>query len=130
MKQLKASEILEKYGIGSEVWSVTSFNLLRKNGMEIERINQLNPLDESKLNYVEECFIDNDIPTIAATDYMRAYAEQIRPYISGQYATLGTDGYGRSDSRKTLRGFFEVDSESITRSAIYLSFSRKFYFTR
>jgi pyruvate dehydrogenase E1 component len=121
-ESIKASDILKKYGIGSEIWSVTSFNLLRKNGMEIERYNQLNPLDESKLTYVEECFIDGDIPIIAATDYMRAYAEQIRPYISGQYATLGTDGYGRSDSRKTLRGFFEVDSESIARCAIYLLF--------
>ena len=121
-ESIKASDILKKYGIGSEIWSVTSFNLLRKNGMEIERHNQLNPLDESKRSYVEECFIDGDIPIIAATDYMRAYAEQIRPYISGQYATLGTDGYGRSDSRKTLRGFFEVDSESIARCAIYLLF--------
>ncbi len=121
-ESIKASDILKKYGIGSEIWSVTSFNLLRKNGMEIERHNQLNPLDESKRSYVEECFIDSDIPIIAATDYMRAYAEQIRPYISGQYATLGTDGYGRSDSRKTLRGFFEVDSESIARCAIYLLF--------
>ena len=121
-ESIKASDILKKYGIGSEIWSVTSFNLLRKNGMEIERYNQLNPLDESKRSYVEECFIDGDIPIIAATDYMRAYAEQIRPYISGQYATLGTDGYGRSDSRKTLRGFFEVDSESIARCAIYLLF--------
>ncbi len=121
-ESIKASDILKKYGIGSEIWSVTSFNLLRKNGMEIERYNQLNPLDESKRSYVEECFIDGDIPIIAASDYMRAYAEQIRPYISGQYATLGTDGYGRSDSRKTLRGFFEVDSESIARCAIYLLF--------
>ena len=121
-ESIKASDILKKYGIGSEIWSVTSFNLLRKNGMEIERYNQLNPLDESKRSYVEECFIDGDIPIIAATDYMRAYAEQIRPYISAQYATLGTDGYGRSDSRKTLRGFFEVDSESIARCAIYLLF--------
>ena len=75
---------------------------------------------------MEECFIDNDIPTIAATDYMRAYAEQIRPYIRCQYLTLGTDGYGRSDSRKTLRDFFEVDSESITRSAIYLLFQENY----
>ena len=124
-ESIKASEILKQYDIDSEVWSVTSFNLLRKNGMEIERLNQLNPLDE-KNTYVEECFIDNDIPTIAATDYMRAYAEQIRPYIRGQYLTLGTDGYGRSDSRKTLRDFFEVDSESITRSAIYLLFQENY----
>ena len=97
-ESLKASEILKKYNIESEVWSVTSFNLLRKDGMEVERQNQLNPLNKKKLTYVEECF-EESIPTIAATDYMRSYAEQIRPYILGQYITLGTDGYGRSDSR-------------------------------
>ena len=81
-ESLKASEILKKYNIESEVWSVTSFNLLRKDGMEIERQNQLNPLNKKKLTYVEECF-EQSIPTIAATDYMRSYAEQIRPYILG-----------------------------------------------
>ena len=109
---LKASDILKKYDIESEIWSVTSFNLLRKNGMEIERINQLDPLN-TRLTYVEECFGDDDIPVIAASDYMRAYAEQIRPYIHNDYTTLGTDGYGRSDSRKNLRKFFEVDKEHI-----------------
>jgi len=123
---IKASEILKKYEIDSEIWSVTSFNLLRKNGMETERFNQLNPLDDTKLTYVEECFIDNDIPTIAATDYMRTYAEQIRPYIASQYATLGTDGYGRSDSRETLRDFFEVNAKSIARSSIYLLYQEDF----
>ena len=90
--------------------------------MEVERLNQLNPLDKKKDTYVERCFSGNKIPTIAATDYMRAYAEQIRPYIKGEYVTLGTDGYGRSDSRETLRDFFEVDSESISRAAIYILF--------
>ena len=123
---IKASEILKKYEIDSEIWSVTSFNLLRKNGMETERFNQLNPLDDTKLTYVEECFIDNDMPTIAATDYMRTYAEQIRPYIASQYATLGTDGYGRSDSRETLRDFFEVNAKSIARSSIYLLYQEDF----
>ena len=94
--------------------------------METERFNQLNPLEDKKLTYVEECFIDNDIPTIAATDYMRTYAEQIRPYITSQYATLGTDGYGRSDSRETLRDFFEVNDKSIARSSIYLLFQEKY----
>ena len=122
---IKALEILKKYEIDAEIWSVTSFNLLRKNGMETERFNQLNPLEDKKLTYVEECFIDNDIPTIAATDYMRTYAEQIRPYITSQYATLGTDGYGRSDSRETLRDFFEVNAKSIARSSIYLLFQEK-----
>ena len=122
---IKALETLKKYEIDAEIWSVTSFNLLRKNGMETERFNQLNPLKDKKLTYVEECFIDNDIPTIAATDYMRTYAEQIRPYITSQYATLGTDGYGRSDSRETLRDFFEVNAKSIARSSIYLLFQEK-----
>ena len=120
---LKASDILKKYDIESEIWSVTSFNLLRKNGMEIERINQLDPLN-TKLTYVEECFADDDIPVIAASDYMRAYAEQIRPYIHNDYTTLGTDGYGRSDSRKNLREFFEVNDLSISRAAIYSLFKK------
>ncbi len=124
-ESIKALEILKKYEIDAEIWSVTSFNLLRKNGMETERFNQLNPLEDKKLTYVEECFTDNDIPTIAATDYMRTYAEQIRPYITSQYATLGTDGYGRSDSRETLRDFFEVNAKSIARSSIYLLFQEK-----
>ena len=124
-ESLKASEILKKYNIESEVWSVTSFNLLRKDGMEVERQNQLNPLNKKKLTYVEECF-EESIPTIAATDYMRSYAEQIRPYISGQYITLGTDGYGRSDSRETLRDFFEVDADSITRAAVFALFQEKY----
>ena len=122
---IKASEILKGYEIDSEIWSVTSFNLLRKDGMETERFNQLNPLEDSKLTYVEQCFIEDDIPTIAATDYMRTYAEQIRPYITSQYATLGTDGYGRSDSRETLRDFFEVNAKSIARSSIYLLYQEK-----
>ena len=116
---IKAREILKKYDITAEVWSATSFNLLRKNGMEVERKNQLNPDKDFELSYVEQCFSDKDIPVIAATDYMRSYSEQIRPYIKSPYHTLGTDGYGRSDSRETLRDFFEVDSINISRSAIY-----------
>ena len=116
---LKAKDILFKFKIKAQVWSVTSFNLLRKDGMEIERYNQLNPSGKQKLTYVEECFSDSNVPVIAATDYMRSYAEQIRPYIHSSYTTLGTDGYGRSDSRQTLRDFFEVDSKSIARAAIY-----------
>jgi len=110
---------LFKFKIKAQVWSVTSFNLLRKDWMEIERYNQLNPSGKQKLTYVEACFSDSNVPVIAATDYMRSYAEQIRPYIHSSYTTLGTDGYGRSDSRQTLRDFFEVDSKSIARAAIY-----------
>ena len=118
-ESIKAAELLKKYDIKSEVWSATSFNLLRKDGMETERENQLNPTSEPKIPYVSECLNDKNLPIIATTDYMRSYAEQIRPYISSQYVVLGTDGFGRSDSREKLREFFEVDSSSIARAAAY-----------
>ena len=124
---IKAREILKKYNITAEVWSATSFNLLRKNGMEVERKNHLNPDKDSEFSYVEQCFSDKDIPVIAATDYMRSYSEQIRPYIKSPYHTLGTDGYGRSDSRETLRDFFEVDSTNISRSAIYALYKKNHF---
>ena len=78
-ESIKARDILSSYKIESEVWSVTSFNLLRKDGMEVERFNQLNPSSNEKKSYVEECFSINPIPVIASTDYMRSYADQIRP---------------------------------------------------
>jgi pyruvate dehydrogenase E1 component len=121
-ESIKAAELLKNYGIDSEVWSATSFNLLRKDGMEIERENQLNPTVEQKIPYVSECFNDENLPIIATTDYMRSYAEQIRPYINSQYTVLGTDGFGRSDSRAKLREFFEIDASSITRAAAYSLF--------
>ena len=121
-ESIKAKEILNSFGIESEVWSVTSFNLLRKDGMETERFNQLNPTKKEQKTYVEECFADSEIPVIASTDYMRAYAEQIRPYIKSDYAVLGTDGFGRSDSRKNLREFFEIDANSIARASAYTLF--------
>ena len=121
-ESIKAKDILTNYGIESEVWSVTSFNLLRKDGMEAERRNQLNPNKKELKTYVEECFEDSSIPVIASTDYMRAYAEQIRPYIKADYTVLGTDGFGRSDSRASLREFFEIDASSIARAAAYTLF--------
>ena len=124
-ESIKAASILEEYDIDAEVWSATSFNLLRKDGMEVERENQLNPTKPNKLSYVAECFNDEDIPVIATTDYMRAYAEQIRPYVSSKYVVLGTDGYGRSDSRKKLREFFEIDANSIVRTTAYTLFKDK-----
>ena len=124
-ESIKAKELLSKYGIESEVWSVTSFNLLRKNGMETERANQLNPTKKEQKTYVEECFDDYSIPIVASTDYMRSYAEQIRPYVKSDYTVLGTDGFGRSDSRENLREFFEIDANSITRAAVYTLFKNK-----
>ena len=121
-ESLLAQEILIKYSINAEVWSATSFNLLRKDGMEAERFNQLNPHKEPKLTHIDKCFSRNDIPVIASTDYMRAYADQIRPYIKSRYLVLGTDGFGRSDSREELREFFEISANHIVRLSAYALF--------
>ncbi|MDA9321397.1 pyruvate dehydrogenase (acetyl-transferring), homodimeric type, partial [Gammaproteobacteria bacterium] len=118
-ESINARDILQKYKISAEVWSVTSFNLLRKDGMETERYNQLNPNSKEKKSYVGTCFESNPIPVIASTDYMRSYAEQIRPYIDEDFTVLGTDGFGRSDSREMLREFFEIDANSIVRASAY-----------
>ena len=118
-ESFKAAEILSRFNIESEVWSVTSFNMLRKDGMEVENENIKNPSNKAKESFVAESFKEHDIPTVASTDYMRAYSEQIRPYINSSYYTLGTDGFGRSDSRAKLREFFEVDAKSIVMTAAY-----------
>jgi len=106
---IAAAELLEKdFNVAADVWSVTSFNELRRDGIDCERWNTLHPEAKPRVNYVEQC-LDADTPVIAATDYIRAYADQIRPYVKASYKTLGTDGFGRSDTRKKLRHFFEVD---------------------
>jgi pyruvate dehydrogenase E1 component len=114
-ESIAAQEVLKKYSINAEVWSATSFNLLRKDGMEAERNNQLNPHKEKQSTHIDKSFGSHDIPVIATTDYMRAYAEQIRPYIYSSYSVLGTDGFGRSDSREELREFFEINTNHIVR---------------
>jgi len=119
---IKAEELLSGFEISAELWSVTSFNLLRKNGMEVERKNLLDPDIEPNPTFVETKFQGAAIPSVAATDYVRGYAEQIRPWVHGAYVTLGTDGYGRSDSRKKLREFFEVNAASIAKAAAYSLF--------
>jgi pyruvate dehydrogenase E1 component len=111
---IAAAKILSKeYNIDSDVWSVTSFNELRKDGMTVERRNLLNPLNKPEKSYVENCLGKREGPIIAASDYMRSFADQIRPYTSKAFYSFGTDGYGRSDSRKNLRDFFEVDKAHI-----------------
>lgn len=111
---ITAAQILKNdYGINSDVWSVTSFNELRRDGVDIERWNYLHPTEKSRVPYVTQCLANATGPVIAATDYMRLFAEQIRPYLSQHYVTLGTDGFGRSDTRKQLRHFFEVDHRYI-----------------
>jgi len=118
-EMLAAAEILSKdYGIDSDLWSVTSFNELRKDGMETERKNLLNPTEKPERSYVEKCLSKREGPVVAASDYMRAYTDQIRPYLNKPFYSFGTDGYGRSDSRKQLRKFFEVDKEHIVAYAL------------
>ncbi len=114
-----AAEILSKeYRIDSDVWSVTSFNELRKDGMEVERRNLLNPSEKPEKTYVEKCLAKREGPVIAASDYIKGFADQIRPYTSKSFYSFGTDGYGRSDSRKKLRRFFEIDKEHIVTYAL------------
>ena len=113
-EMIAGAEILQnEYNIDSEIWSVTSFNELRKDGLEVERFNLLNPEKEQKKSYVEMCLGKTEGPILAASDYMRMNSDQIRHYVNKSFYSLGTDGFGRSDTRKNLRRFFEVDKEHI-----------------
>ena len=116
---IRAAEILsEEFGIDSDVWSITSYSELQRNGAEISRWNQLHPEQDPKKTYIEKCLEGRSGPIIAASDYIRSHVDQIRPYIKSNFTTLGTDGYGRSDTRKELRKFFEVNKESIVVNAL------------
>tara|TARA_Y100001970_G_scaffold30377_1_gene37768 strand:- start:10589 stop:13660 length:3072 start_codon:yes stop_codon:yes gene_type:complete len=111
---IAAAEILEKdYKIDSNVWSVTSYSELRKEAIEIERYNLLNPDKNNKKSHIEKCLSSTEGPIVSASDYMRLNSDQIRPFIGKSFYSFGTDGYGRSDTRKNLRNFFEVDKEHI-----------------
>jgi len=116
---LAAAELLDKdFGVPSDVWSVTSFNELRREALAVERWNQLHPESDAKKSYVEACLADREGPYVAATDYMKIVPDQIHRWIPGKYVTLGTDGFGRSDGRDALRQFFEVDERYIAVSAL------------
>ena len=118
-EMMQAADILDKdFKIDCDVWSVTSFNELRKDGMEVERFNLLNPNEKPKKTYVENCLKDAEGPILAASDYMRITSDQIRPFTNKSFYSLGTDGYGRSDSREKLRNFFEVDKKYIVTYAL------------
>ncbi len=113
-EMLAAAEILQKdYQIDSNVWSVTSFNELRKEALEVERYNLLNPDKKPKKNYIEKCMSTTEGPIVSASDYIRLNSDQIRPFIRKSFYSFGTDGYGRSDTRKNLRKFFEIDKEHL-----------------
>ena len=109
---LEAASLLKsEHGVSSEVWSVTSYGELRREGLDSERHNRLNP-QEKISSYVADCF-GNNTPTIAVSDYIAAIPEMIQRWVGGTFTVLGTDGFGRSDTRENLRRFFEIDTESI-----------------
>ena len=116
---LAAAEILERdYNVAADVWSVTSFTELARDGIASERWNRLHPEATPRTTWVEQSLRDHAGPVIAATDYVRAFAEPIRAWVHRPYTVLGTDGFGRSDTRELLRRFFEVDRAHITVAAL------------
>lgn len=116
---IAAAEILkQEYNVDADIWSITSFNELRREALGVMRWNMLHPARPAKLSHVENCLKGHAGPVVAATDYMKIYADQIREFVPGRYCVLGTDGFGRSDTREKLRHFFEVDRFYITVAAL------------
>jgi pyruvate dehydrogenase E1 component len=116
---IAAADILESdYGLVADIWSVTSFNQLRREALSAARWNLLHPTEPERPSYVGSCLKDREGPVIASTDYMKIVADQIREFVPGRYCVLGTDGFGRSDTREKLRHFFEVDRHYIVVTAL------------
>src|SRR5210317_204944 len=116
---IAAAELLmDDFGVVADVWSVTSFNELRRDALEIDRWNHLHPEESPRKCWVEQCFGERPGPYVAATDYMKIVADQIQSWVPGKFYSLGTDGYGRSDARKALREHFEVDRRFIAVTAL------------
>ena len=116
---IAAADLLAEYGVTADIWSCPSFTELRREGLEVERWNMLHPEQPPRKSHVETCLSGRQGPAIAATDYIKAFADGIRPYVPGRYKVLGTDGFGRSDYRRKLRGFFEVDRHYVTTAALH-----------
>jgi pyruvate dehydrogenase E1 component len=116
---MAAADLLQQdWGVAADIWSVPSFTELRRDAMAIERWNMLHPTEPPRQSWVERCLVGRPGPAVAATDYVRLFADQIRPYIGRRYRVLGTDGFGRSDYRRRLRHFFEVDRRWVTLAAL------------
>ena len=115
---IDAEKELKKLGISTEIWSITSFNELYKDGIEVERLNRYE--NKKSVSHVESCFSEC-LPTVAVSEYVRAYTNQIRQWVNGDYVTLGTDGFGRSDTREELRNYFEISKDHIVINALIVS---------
>jgi len=112
---LRAQEILaSKYGVQTDVWSVTSYNELRREALGVERWNRLHPTQPEKVPYIIEKLREAEGPIIAASDYMKSMPDNLSPWLGSRLVALGTDGFGRSDYRRRLRSFFEVDRYHVT----------------
>jgi pyruvate dehydrogenase E1 component len=109
---------VERYGVAADVWSVTSYKTLRLRALEAERWNMLHPEEPPRLSYLQRTVREFDGPCVAVSDYVRLVSEQIAPWVPGLLA-LGTDGFGRSDTRQALRRFFETDAEHLVVAALY-----------
>ena len=116
---IAAADLLKSdWGVDADLWSCPSFNELARDGQDATRWNMLHPSEEPRLSHVERCLRGRPGPVVAASDYVRLYAEQIGPFVDQRYVTLGTDGFGRSDTREALRHFFEVDRYWVTLAAL------------
>ncbi len=113
-----AAMLKDDFDVDADIWSVTSFTQLRRDGIDCERYNLLHPEQPPRRSYVGQALAEHPGPVVASTDYIRTHADQIRPYIDRRYTALGTDGFGRSDRRKALRAFFEVDRRYIALAAL------------
>jgi pyruvate dehydrogenase E1 component len=116
---LRAQQILaEKYGVEADVWSVTSYNELRREALSVERWNRLHPGEPARTPHIVKALEGAEGPIVAASDYMKVVADQVAPWLPGRMETLGTDGFGRSENREYLRRHFEVNAESIAVAAL------------
>jgi len=110
--------LLKDYGVVADVWSAPSFNELRRDGLDAERWNLLHPDEQPRVPWITQQLAGKPGPVIVATDYMKTYADQVRQFVPAPYVVLGTDGFGRSDTREKLREFFEVDRRWVALAAL------------
>jgi len=111
--------LAERFGVSADVWSATNYKLLRSEALRAQRWNRLHPTSPPQRSYLETLLEKESGPFVAVSDYMKAVPDQIAPWIPGGLTTLGTDGFGRSDTRENLRRFFEVDAESVVIAALH-----------
>jgi len=121
LREVEAAAIMlkDEHGVTSNIWSMTSANELYREAKDVARTNMLNPTDKPKEAYITQCFKNEQGPVIASTDYIKMYTDQLREFIPNTFVNLGTDGFGRSDTRAALRSFFEVDRYHVVVAALH-----------